>query len=144
MTVNTEIKMTSSRPYIVKALHEWIVDNHLTPYLLVNAQGNYVRVPMDYVDNGKIVLNISPSAVNAFVLEHNYIEFEAKFRGVPEHIYVPMNSILAIYAKENGRGMAFEEEGDDDQPPPTTTTTNGSASSGGKKSGAKGHLKVVK
>lgn len=104
--------MTSSRPYLVRALHEWIVDNNVTPYILVNAMHPDARVPNEYVEGGKIVLNISPNAVNALVLEKSHIEFEARFRGVVEYIYVPMAAVMAIYAKENGRGMAFDDSED--------------------------------
>lgn len=140
---NSTQPMTSSRPYIVKALHEWIVDNHMTPYLLVNAMNNDVMVPERYIDNGKIVLNINPMAVNVLAIEKSHIEFEARFRGIVEHVFVPMQAVLAIYAKENGRGMAFEDD-DGDIPPPPPKDEGGKSSGGKGGSGARGHLKVVK
>jgi len=130
--------MTSSRPYLVRALHEWIVDNQMTPYLLVNAQAYGVEVPNQYVEGGRIVLNVSPMAVKHLDVKNDHIAFQARFGGIVEHIFVTMGSVLAIYAKENGRGMAFEEEDEDGsggkEPPPPP----------GPPSVGKRHLKVVK
>ena len=139
------IPMTSSRPYIVQALHEWIIDNNLTPYLLVSAHHDGVMIPARYIDNGKIVLNVNPMAVNALVMDKSHIEFEARFRGIVEHVYVPMQAVMAIYAKENGRGMSFDEDDGDIPPPPPTKDDDDSGSTGkGGRSGGRGHLTVVK
>ena len=117
--------MTSSRPYLLRALHEWVLDNDMTPYLLVDATREGVDVPRQSVQDGKIVLNVSPQAVQGLLLSNERVEFNARFGGVSTHISVPTAAVLAIYARENGRGMVFaEEEGDggppagpDDEPP---------------------------
>jgi len=113
--------MSSSRPYLVRALYDWIVDNQCTPYLLVNALHDRVSVPLDHVNpDGQIVLNISPSAVNEFSLEDNNLFFSARFGGVPTDIFVPCAAIMGIYAKENQQGMIFEIEPEITTPPPTS------------------------
>ncbi len=112
--------MTPSRPYLIRALYEWIVDNGLTPYVLINAEYPEVVVPGQYVENGKIVLNINPSAVQNLLLSNQSLELDARFSGSPMHVYVPIMAVLAIYARENGKGMVFnEEEYDGDEPPPS-------------------------
>lgn len=142
--------MNSTKPYLIRAFYEWIVDNNCTPYLVVNANFPEVSVPLQYIDNGQIVLNVSVAAVQSLTLGNSSISFSARFSGISHDIYVPIGSILAIYAKENGRGMVFAEE---EAPPPTETTPpsdastkgDGSDSSGkGKSKGGKGHLTVVK
>lgn len=111
--------MTPSRPYLIRALYEWIVDNGLTPYVLINAEAPNVVVPRQYVENGKIVLNINPSAVQNLQLGNHALELDARFSGTPMHVDVPIMAVLAIYARENGKGMVFnEEEHSDDEPPP--------------------------
>lgn len=110
--------MTSSRPYLIRAINEWILDNALTPYLLVNAEAAGVEVPRQYVDNGKIVLNINPSAIVGLQIFNDRIEFNARFSGNPMQVRVPIAAVLAIYAQENGRGMMFNEDEDEVQPPP--------------------------
>lgn len=116
--------MTPCRPYLLRSLYEWIVDNEYTPYLLVNAFGEGVAVPQEYVEGGKIVLNISPTAVTKLALENHAVSFTARFGGIVKEIYVPMRFVMAIYTKENGRGMEFVDEPDDediqDIPKPTT------------------------
>ena len=107
--------MTPSRPYLVRALNEWIVSNEMTPYLVVDAGVQGVCVPEDYVTNGQIILNVSPGAVSDLLIADDAIEFSARFGGVPTDILVPSAAIKGIYAKENGRGMVFEE---DEQTPP--------------------------
>jgi len=112
--------MTPSRPYLMRALNEWIIENDCTPYVLVDAGMPGVQVPEDYVDNGQIVLNISMSAVKSLLIDDDGLSFNARFGGVPIDLYVPMVAILAIYAKENGQGMVFGNEAgapDPDQPP---------------------------
>ena len=100
-------RMTSNRPYLVRGLHQWILDNDMTPYLLVDASRPEVVVPEDFVSDGKIVLNISPMAVRDLVLGDDAVRLHARFGGRPCEIHVPMSAVLAIYAKENGRGMIF-------------------------------------
>jgi stringent starvation protein B len=112
--------MTPSRPYLMRALNEWILENDCTPYVLVDAGLPGVQVPEDYVNNGQIVLNISTSAVKSLLIDDDGLSFNARFGGVPIDLYVPMVAILAIYAKENGQGMVFGNEAgapDPDQPP---------------------------
>jgi stringent starvation protein B len=141
--------MTPSRPYLVRALNEWIVDNDMTPYLVVDAGIQGVSVPDDYVTNGQIILNVSPGAVNDLLIEDEAIEFKARFGGVPMEVYIPVVAIMAIYAKENGQGMVFGAEPGAPEPPPlgekprpalTTASDTTSASSGA----AKPSLKIVK
>jgi stringent starvation protein B len=112
--------MTPSRPYLMRALNEWILENDCTPYVLVDAGMPGVQVPEDYVDNGQIVLNISMSAVKALLIDDDGLSFNARFGGVPIDLYVPMVAILAIYAKETGQGMVFGSEAgapDPNKPP---------------------------
>lgn len=111
--------MTSSRPYMVRGLYEWIVDNDCTPYLLVNAHGVGVLVPQQHVNkDGQIILNINPTAVRDMLIEGDAVSFNARFGGIPTDIYVPMASVLGIYARENGQGMIFEPEAEPQPPAP--------------------------
>lgn len=102
--------MTPNRPYLLRGLYDWICDNHLTPYLLVDATGDELSIPFEFVEDGKIVLNLSPSAVRDLDLSNDYINFKARFSGQSMNVYFPASAVLAIYAKENGRGMIFQEE----------------------------------
>lgn len=102
--------MTSSRPYFLRGIFEWIVDNHLTPHVLIDARADGVIVPQEYVEDGKIVLNISPDAVHSMVINNQFLEFKARFSGVSRNISVPVAAILAIYARENGKGMVFNPD----------------------------------
>lgn len=131
--------MTSSRPYLIRAVYDWIVDNGLTPYLLVNAELPSVMVPMRYVENGKIVLNLSPHAVTALNLSNTQIQFSARFGGVSSMVDIPPLAVLAIYAKENGKGMVFRDEEGETPPPPSTPS-----SEGGSEKPTRPVLKVVK
>ena len=99
--------MTSSRPYLIRALYEWIVDNAMTPYLLVDATMIDINFPQNLINDRKIILNISPSAVMNFLVDNATIEFSAKFSGVERFISFPVSSVLAIYSKEHGSGMTF-------------------------------------
>lgn len=111
--------MTSTRPYLIRALYEWIEDNGLTPHVLVNAELPGVEVPPQHIHEGQIVLNINPAAVRDLKLGNEWIEFNARFGGVARTVRIPVTAVLAIYARENGQGMAFgEERGSDDEPPP--------------------------
>ena len=109
--------MTSTRPYLIRAFYEWIVDNDFTPHLVVNAEQEHVTVPHQHVENGKIVLNISPSAVKALDLGNDWICFNARFGGKSLDIGLPPDAVLGIYARENGQGMLFEEQPESDPPP---------------------------
>ena len=110
--------MNPSRPYIMRALYEWIVDNGCTPYVLVDAQMQDVIVPDQYVKDGQIVLNISPGAVMDLNISNDAVAFNGRFGGVATDIYVPVNAVIGIYARENGQGMVFEPEEDVDPTPP--------------------------
>lgn len=105
-----EMTMSSSRPYLIRAFHDWILDNNATPYIVVDAGQDGVQVPMDFVSNGQIVLNISPSAAHGLLLGDADLQFNARFGGVPMRVYVPVSAVMAIYAKENGQGMVFGSE----------------------------------
>lgn len=102
------MSMTSSRPYIARALYEWILDNNCTPYILVDAERPGAEVPREYVRDGQIVLNISPTAVRALVIGNDSVTFDGRFGGEALTITVPMAALMAIYARENGQGMVFE------------------------------------
>lgn len=102
--------MTSSRPYLLRALYDWLVDNGLTPHLLVDAGVPGVAVPAAYVKDGQIVLNVSPTAVRNLDLGNDLIRFEARFGGQPVMIWVPPAAVRGIYARENGQGMVFPDE----------------------------------
>jgi stringent starvation protein B len=115
--------MTSSRPYLVRAVYEWITDNSLTPYLLVNAQIPGAQVPSQYVEDGKIVLNLSPTAIRALQLGNEWIEFDTRFSGTQMHVVVPVPAVMAIYARENGQGMVFSEEQGGSPPEPSPQGT---------------------
>ena len=112
--------MTPNRPYLIRALYDWITDNGLTPHLLVNADRPGVEVPKQHVHEGRIVLNINASAVRGLQLGNDLIEFSARFGGVSRLLRIPTSSVMAIYARENGQGMAFTEEPEGgDEPPPS-------------------------
>jgi stringent starvation protein B len=117
MTAST---MTSNRPYLVRALYEWISDNGLTPYLLVDASLQGVHVPPPAVKDGRVVLNVAARAVSGLELGNERVGFHARFGGVSHAVSLPMGAVLAIYAQENGQGMMFPPEPQADQadPPP--------------------------
>ncbi len=104
--------MTSNQPYLIRAFYEWIVDNELTPYLVVDAYVEGTSVPQEHVKDGQIVLNISPSACNNLIMNNELISFDARFGGVPRNLVVPCKAALAIYARENGAGTVFAAEED--------------------------------
>ena len=102
--------MSPRRPYILRALYDWLLDNQLTPLLVVNAEYIGTIIPTEFVQEGRIVLNIAPNATANFSMSQTEIEFSARFSGVPRQVYVPMGAIMAIYARENGAGMMFDTE----------------------------------
>ena len=132
--------MTPSRPYFVRAIYEWILDNNLTPYLLVNAAYPGARVPQEYIRDGKIILNLTPSAIRNLHMGNDQVEFSARFGGQPRELYVPIGAILAIYAKENGKGMFFDEN-EITPPPPGGGASDETVRP---KPGGKPSLKVIK
>lgn len=117
--------MTSNRPYLIRALYEWLLDNDLTPHLLVDANHDDVMVPTQFVEDGRIVLNINPSAVINLVMNNEIISFNARFGGRETDVMIPPMAVLGIYARENGRGMLFPdevEESEDSGPDDTDPT----------------------
>ncbi|MFV9997175.1 MAG: ClpXP protease specificity-enhancing factor [Arsenophonus endosymbiont of Dermacentor nuttalli] len=102
--------MSPRRPYLLRAHYEWLLDNNMTPHLVVDVNVFGVNVPMEYAQKGQIILNITPSAVANFELTNEIVSFNARFSGVPRHVEVPMSAIIAIYGRENGAGMMFEPE----------------------------------
>lgn len=129
----TTIVMTSNRPYLLRAMYDWIADNGMTPYILVDAAAPGVNVPKSAIKDGRVVLNIAGRAVAQLELGKERVCFMARFSGVSQVVDVPMGAILAIYAQENGQGMMFPAEGQ--TPPPATPD------SAAKKTP---HLRVVK
>jgi len=127
--------MTALRPYLIRAVYDWLVDNSLTPYVLVDAEFEGAIVPRQFVQEGKIVLNVRPEAVQSLVLGDEQVEFDARFSGQPMHVQFPVSAVLAVYSKENGRGMIFDDE-EGEAPPPSQP--------GPKKKATKPSLKVVK
>ena len=104
----TAQESTSTRPYLIRALYEWCTDNGLTPYVAVRVDDS-VQVPREFVKDGEIVLNISFDATSSLQLGNDFIEFKARFGGKPREILVPIGRVIAIYARENGQGMAFPQ-----------------------------------
>jgi stringent starvation protein B len=140
--------MNSQRPYLVRAIHEWICDNGETPVLLVDAQYPGVQVPAQFVNEGRIVLNIAPAATEALQLGNDLIAFSARFNGVPESVELPVASVLAVYSRESQHGMLFAagEDGeiassgidDDDEDGPDDDGPGGGAPR------SRAHLRVIK
>lgn len=117
--------MTSLKPYLIRSIYEWIIDNHLTPHLLVDAENSDAVLPQEFIEDGKIVLNIRPEAIQGLSLGNEDIQFNARFGGKPMHIVTPIVAVMAIYAKENGKGMIFDQEdGEGDEPPPEKKPPN--------------------
>lgn len=123
--------MTSLKPYLIRSIHDWILDNDLTPHLLVDTSHPQVSVPTAYIEDGKITLNLRPAAIQGLELGNESIDFNASFNGQPTYISVPTVAVLAIFAKENGKGMVFDPE--EDVPPPPEDTPP-----------SRSHLRVVK
>jgi stringent starvation protein B len=117
--------MTSNRPYLVKAIYEWIMDNGVTPHVVINAMDETVSVPQQYVDDGQIILNVNPSAVQNLVIDDECIMFSARFGGKPYNIYAPMHTVMAIYAAENGQGMMFNDDQNGGPPPSSNNDDSG-------------------
>ena len=134
--------MTSSKPYLLRALYEWIVDNGTTPYIHVDTSCEGLRIPSGIDSDGKVVLNISPRAVQNLEMTNDHLSFSARFGGVPEDIFCPMGALIAIYARETSEGMMF---------PPEQSSVPGDDRPDGDEPGGKGDdkpkgpsLKVVK
>lgn len=139
------MSMSSSRPYLLRAFYEWIVDNEMTPHVVVDAYYPDVSVPQQYVTKGQITLNIAPRAVATLDLGNDALFFNTRFGGIPTDVFVPVQAVLGIFAKENGHGMMFEPE-----PPPSTDgpapadTASAPAGKGASPRPRKPSLKVVK
>ena len=129
--------MTSNRPYLLRALYDWISDNDLSPHLLVDAGVAGVRVPASAIHDGRVVLNITTRAVSKLEMDLHGVRFLARFGGVSQNIDVPIEAVLAIYARENGKGMMFPNDESSD---PAPTTPDGGATEGSKRP----RLRVVK
>lgn len=133
-------KMTSNQPYLLRAMFDWLVDNGCTPHIVVNANHTGVSVPQQYVNDGQIILNIAPRAVQDFAMDLEAIAFNTRFGGVPTEIYIPVAAVMGIYARENSQGMMFSAvEEPDDTDPQSDPPEPSSPPKGGKPS-----LKVVK
>ncbi len=135
--------MTPNKPYLIRSLHEWVLDNSMTPYLLVDATVAGVEVPTQHINDGKIILNVSPNAVQGLALENEWIYFSARFRGQSFTINVPVAAVLAIYAKENGRGMMFAEESAPEENSKASSEKNNNVSAA-KTKNKKPVLRVIK
>jgi len=123
--------MSSSKPYFIRALYEWIVDNNCTPHILVDAHAPATQVPLQHVNkDGQIILNISPTAVKDFFMDNTAISFNARFSGVANNLYIPTEAILGIYARENGQGMMFEPESNPTPPAAPTPPSSPAPSTG--------------
>lgn len=127
---------TSKQPYLIRAMHEWMIDNDQTPHIVVDAGAEGVVVPVEHIKDGRITLNISYAAAQDLNITNADIAFQARFSGVPFDVWIPTNAVMGIYAKETGQGMIFSEKLDDDQELPENSDK--------KKSKVKySHLKVV-
>jgi stringent starvation protein B len=131
--------MRSRKPYLLRAIHEWICDSGMTPHVLVDCNRAGVQVPPEVIKDGQVVLNLSPMAVHNLTLTHELVGFSARFGGQVRQVSFPPTAALAIYAKENGQGLMFGEADDGDDPPPEPSPVD--ASKGG---GARPRLSVVK
>jgi len=133
MTVERPI---SRRPYLLRAMHEWITDNDQTPHVVVDAEMAGVDVPRQYVKDGKIILNVSHGATQALQLGNEWLGFSARFSGVTRLVRVPIRAVLGVYARETGQGMIFSDNDATPEPPGKPTPPSGDD--------RRGHLKVVK
>jgi stringent starvation protein B len=131
--------MTSSKPYLIRGLYQWLLDNQVTPYILVDTSSEEVRIPRGIASDGKVVLNLSPSAIQNLEMSNDYISFSARFNGIAEEIYCPIDSVLAIYARESGEGMMFNQASEN-----ATEIDNPAHGAGQPKKPNRPGLKVVK
>ena len=115
MPITQDAQLPSTRPYLIRALYEWCTDNGFTPYVAVKVDGS-VQVPREHVQGGEIVLNISYDATSSLKLGNDFIEFKARFGGQARDIMVPVHRVMAVYARENGQGMAFPVSDEDVAP----------------------------
>lgn len=120
--------ITPTRPYMVRAIYQWIEDNALTPYLMVDATAENVQIPTEHVQDGRIVLNIASRATGNMSMENDYIHFSARFGGVSQDIWVPLTAVMGIYAKENSQGMFFDPKEYENYQPEEESQASPSAS----------------
>ena len=118
----SEHGFSSRRPYLMRAMYEWMIDNDQTPYIVVDATLEGVSVPSQHVDDGKIILNISPRATDQLRIDNDFLSFSARFHGAVEQVFVPPAAVLGIYAKESGQGMIFTGEDGEPEPEPSPPT----------------------
>lgn len=146
------MEFSSNKPYLLRAIYEWSLDNDATPHILISTINSQVDVPHQFIEDDKIILNISPSATNNLLIDNDGVSFSARFGGKPFSIYSPIGSVLALYASETGEGMSFEVEDfdgmpPDDKPPSPKSVPSSNISSlkkTSKKSKKRPTLKVVK
>ncbi|MGI9258330.1 MAG: ClpXP protease specificity-enhancing factor [Gammaproteobacteria bacterium] len=137
-------QVTSKRPYLIRAMHEWMTDNNLTPFIVIDAAAEGVSIPEQYVADGRVILNVSYSATRNLTVADDTVSFETRFEGRGTHLEIPTAAILGIYAQESGQGMIFTDEGlvsdtdDSADPGPDDDTPTDGGSSG------RPNLKVVK
>lgn len=138
--------MTSSRPYLIRALYEWIVDNGMTPLILVDATVAGVEVPQAFVENGRIILNISMTAVQGLELGDVFVSFSGRFSGAEREVIVPVTAVQAIYARETSAGMMFpdEEQGESVSGNDDSGTDGKDSETDDGKTGDRSHLRVIK
>ena len=138
----------SRRPYLLRAMHEWMGDAGFTPHLIVDTRRDGVEVPTAYIKDDRIVLNVSPSATQRLVLGNERVEFDARFGGAVHHVVVPVGAVLGIYARETGEGMVFNDVEPEAPPPtagpPSTESTAATDKSGAGAKGRRARLTVVK
>ena len=137
----TPALMTSNRPYLLRAMHEWIVDNGMTPYLLVDAQHDCLQVTPSAVKDGRVVLNVASRAVAHLQLGNREVSFMARFGGVSHSVVVPVSAVLAVYAQETGQGMGLPPDEGEVAPPQDATDGSGPAPEPPKRGG---HLRIIK
>ena len=130
--------VTSRRPYLLRAMHEWITDNAQTPHIVVDATVEGVQVPESYIRDGKIILNVSHTATSNLQLGNDVVQFRARFGGVTRDVSVPVGAVLGVYARETGQGMVFAESDPPPEPPVPAPPEPDSETP------RRGHLKVVK
>lgn len=127
----------SKRPYLIRAMHEWMGDNGHTPHIVIDVALDGVTVPTEHIKDGKIILNISDSAAHNLKMTNSGISFRARFSGSPFDVWVPINSVLGIYAKETGQGMIFSQSVDQPEPPDPSDDVDESRNT-------RSHLKLVR
>ena len=146
MSDKAEPETGSTRPYLVRAIYDWSLDQGLTPQIMVDVTMPMVDVPMGYAQDGKIVLNLHPNSVRGLELGDEYLMFSARFSGRPENIVIPVESVLAVYARENGQGIVFQADGSGITPPSPMPSRRESADVDSREQKPKhgSHLKVIK